>query len=64
MADSLMTVEEVAKYLKVEESTVYTWPEQGKIPAIKIGGFWRFKKGGIDKWLGKRVFQLNPGADL
>jgi len=32
-------VEEVAKYLKVEESTVYTWPEQGKIPVIKIGRF-------------------------
>lgn len=39
MADSLMTVEEVAKYLKVEESMIYTWPEQGKIPAIKIGRF-------------------------
>lgn len=56
MADSLMTVEEVVKYLKVEESTVYTWPEQGKIPVIKIGGFWRFKKGGIGKLLEKRVF--------
>jgi len=31
-----MTVEEVAKYLKVEESTVYTWPEQGKIRASKL----------------------------
>ena len=56
MADNLMTVEEVVKYLKVEESTVYTWLEQGKIPAIKIGGFWRFKKGGIGKLLEKRVF--------
>ena len=51
MADSLMTVEEVAKYLKVEESTIYTWANQGKIPAIKISHFWRFKKEDIDKWL-------------
>ena len=38
--------------------------QQGKIPAIKIGRFWRFKKEDIDKWLGKRVSQLDPGADL
>ena len=49
-----MTVEEVAKYLKVEQSTIYTWAKIGKIPAIKIGRFWRFKKEDIDKWLEKR----------
>ncbi len=54
MADSLMTVEEVAKYLKVEESTIYTWARKGKIPAIKVGHFWRLKKEDIDKWLDKR----------
>jgi len=51
MADALMTVEEVAKYLKVEESTVYTWAREGKIPAMKIGRFWRFEKEDMDKWL-------------
>jgi excisionase family DNA binding protein len=51
VADALMTVEEVAKYLKVEESTVYTWARQRKVPAIKIGRFWRFRKEDIDKWL-------------
>ena len=51
MADALMTVEEVAKYLKVEESTVYTWARQRKVPAIKISRFWRFRKEDIDKWL-------------
>lgn len=54
MADCLMTVEEVAKYLKVEQSTIYTWAKEGKIPAIKIGRFWRFKKEDIDKWLEER----------
>ena len=54
MADTLMTVEEVAKYLKVEESTVYTWAKLRKIPAIKIGRFWRFKKEDIDRWLEER----------
>jgi len=51
MADSLMTVEEVAKYLKVEQSTIYTWAKEGKLPSIKVGRFWRFKKEDIDKWL-------------
>ncbi len=54
MVDPLMTVGEVAQYLKVEESTIYTWANQGKIPAIKIGHFWRFRKEDIDKWLEER----------
>lgn len=54
MADSLMTVEEVAKYLKVEESTVYTWARERRIPAMKIGRFWRFRKEDIEKWLEER----------
>ena len=54
MADSLMTVEEVAKYLRVEESTVYTWAREGEIPAIKVGHFWRLKKQDIDEWLEKK----------
>ena len=51
MADSLITVQEMAKYLKVEESTIYTWAKDGKLPGIKIGRFWRFKKEDINKWL-------------
>lgn len=54
MTDALMTVEEVAKYLKVEESTVYTWARKRNIPAIKIGRFWRFRKEDIDRWLEER----------
>lgn len=51
MADTLMTVDEVARYLKVEESTIYTWAKKGKLPGIKVGRFWRFKKDDINKWL-------------
>lgn len=51
MTDSLMTVKDVAKYLKVEESTIYTWAKDGRIPGIKLGHFWRFKKDDIDRWL-------------
>jgi len=59
MTDSLMTVEEVAKYLKVEQSTIYTWAKEGKIPGIKIGRFWRFKEEDIDKWLEQRKNEIS-----
>jgi len=64
MTDSLMTVEDVAKYLKVEESTIYTWANQEKIPAIKISHFWRFKKGSIDQWLEEGSLHKTKGKKM
>ena len=52
-AEQLMTIEEVAKYLRVQKRTVYDWLKKGKIPAFKIVGQWRFKKENIDTWLDK-----------
>jgi len=45
-----MTLEEVAKYLKLKPQTIYIWAQDGKIPAAKLGKEWRFKKNMIDKW--------------
>ncbi len=50
-----MTLEEVAKYLKLKPQTIYTWAQKNKIPAAKIGKEWRFKKSIIDKWFEKHV---------
>ena len=47
----LLTIEEIADYLRVKKRTVYEWLKKGKIPAIKTVGQWRFKKTEIDKWL-------------
>jgi len=47
----LMTLEEVADYLRVTKTTVYRLLRQGKIPANKVGRQWRFDKTSIDKWL-------------
>ena len=44
MPDDILTIEEVAKYLRVSERTVYDWAQKGEIPAGKIGTVWRFKK--------------------
>lgn len=45
-----MTLEEVAAYLKLKPQTIYTWAQEKKIPAAKIGKEWRFKKSIIDEW--------------
>lgn len=50
-----MTLEEVAAYLRVKPQTIYTWAQEKKIPAAKLGKEWRFKKSMIDKWFNDRV---------
>jgi excisionase family DNA binding protein len=50
MNDDIMTLEEVANYLKLKPQTIYTWAQEKKIPAAKLGKEWRFKKSMIDKW--------------
>ena len=49
--EQLMTIEELADYLRVKKRTVYDWVKKGKIPAIKTVGQWRFQKRKIDEWL-------------
>ena len=48
--EDIMTLEEVAKYLKLKPQTIYTWAQDRKIPAAKLGKEWRFRKSIIDKW--------------
>ena len=47
----LMTVDEVAQYLRVTKKTIYRLLKQGKIPATKVSQQWRFKRASIDEWL-------------
>ena len=46
----VMTVREVAEYLKVKARTIYRLVANGEIPGFKMGGSWRFRKGEIDQW--------------
>ena len=68
-SESLMTIEEVACYLRVKKRTIYDWVKNGKIPAIKAVGQWRFKKDLLDviavikkNWGNK--FEMNGGSYL
>ena len=53
--DEIMTLEEVAKYLRLKPQTIYTWAQNNKIPAAKLGKEWRFKKSVIDKWFNQHI---------
>jgi len=52
--ENLMTIEELAAYLKVTKRTIYDWLKNHKVPALKLVGQWRFKKDKIDAWLNKQ----------
>ncbi|MDR1287357.1 MAG: PTS sugar transporter subunit IIA [Treponema sp.] len=55
MDDDILTIEEVAKYLRVSERTVYDWAQKGEIPSGKIGTVWRFKRSDIETWVNDRL---------
>lgn len=49
--DTVLTVPEVAIFLKVSETTIYRLAKSGKLPARKVGGAWRFSQSAIQEWL-------------
>jgi excisionase family DNA binding protein len=54
MRTDILTLRELALYLKTAEKTLYRLVGNGKIPGFKIGGAWRFQKKDIDAWLEKQ----------
>lgn len=68
MEEDILTIEEVAKYLRVSERTVYDWAQKGEIPSGKIGTVWRFKKSEIEKWVNERLSSgskpVVPGSQI
>ncbi|MHB9072055.1 MAG: helix-turn-helix domain-containing protein [Desulfobaccales bacterium] len=51
ISDGVLTIEELATYLKIPKSTLYKLVREGKIPSQKVGRHWRFRKMAIDRWL-------------
>lgn len=47
----ILTIEELAEYLKISKSTLYKLAQDGKLPGQKVGRHWRFHKDGIDVWI-------------
>ena len=63
MEDDILTIEEVAKYLRVSDRTVYDWAQKGEIPAGKIGTVWRFKKSEVENWVNARLSSCTFKSD-
>lgn len=47
----ILTVEDVARFLRVPKSTVYKLARQGRLPGAKIGKHWRFLRGDLHAWM-------------
>ena len=54
-SDEILTIDEVAAYLKAGRRTVYRLAANGQIPAFKLGGTWRFRRTELDRWIAGRI---------
>jgi len=60
--EAFLTTEEVLDYLQVNLRTVYRLIKAGKIPAVRVGRQWRFRKRDIDAWLEGQRGRLPRGG--
>jgi excisionase family DNA binding protein len=51
VTDEILTIQEVAKYLKLNEKTTYRLASEKKLPGFKVGGSWRFKRSDLEDWI-------------
>jgi excisionase family DNA binding protein len=61
--EGVLTLAEVAAYLKVTERTIYRLAGAKKIPAFKVGGVWRFSRADIDSWIKQQSMQAKSRGD-
>ena len=54
MTDQILTLKEVAAYLKLAEKTAYKLAAEGKLPGFKVGGSWRFKREDVETWINQK----------
>lgn len=56
----ILTLDEVAAYLKAGKRTVYRLAASGEIPAFKLGGTWRFRRSELDHWITASINETKP----
>lgn len=61
MSDQILTLKELAEYLKLTEKTGYRLAAEGKLPGFKVGGSWRFKKIDLEKWIENQKSKIKNG---
>lgn len=60
MDDRLMTIKQLAEYLRVNDRTVLKLVADGTLPGVKVGNQWRFRKAMVDTWLDDQVLGVTP----
>jgi len=53
--ERLMTIDDVANYLKMSKNKIYALAQKRKIPASKIGNQWRFTEQSLNEWVAKKT---------
>jgi len=53
----IMTVHDIAIYLRLSEAKVYKLAKEGQLPALRVGKSWRFRKDLIDEWMRREMEQ-------
>jgi len=61
-SEEILTLEEVAAYLKVGKRTVYRLVAAQELPAFKVGGSWRFRRQEIDQWINEQTITEQSGG--
>lgn len=61
MTDEILTLKEVAEYLKLAEKTAYRLAAEGKLPGFKVGGSWRFKRDDVQSWIEEKKQVIKGG---
>lgn len=52
-SNMVLTIDELAEYLKISKSTLYKLAQEGAVPGQKVGRHWRFHREAVDQWLRK-----------
>jgi PTS system nitrogen regulatory IIA component len=58
--NNLLDIRQVAAYLQINEATAYNWAQKGKLPGIKLGRVWRFRREDIETWLDQNMTGAKP----
>jgi excisionase family DNA binding protein len=53
--NEILTIDEVADYLRLTPQTIYKWAQEERIPAVKLGKEWRFRRSVIDRWFDEQL---------
>lgn len=60
----ILTIDEVAAYLRLTPQTIYKWAQEKRIPAVKLGKEWRFRRSVIDRWFDEQLLNDSRFAHL